>query len=183
MESVHARVIAETPSSFSSHPPRLVSMPRVRPPSCTSSSLARSSPPSPPSVSPPRTAIHLPRRARRSRSGLQICRVARHTFRSDVAVARVPMTDHDPSALSAIVRRFQRRDRRVQEHFVHRVGCRWPGQGTRVRSTTAPLALSRRGACLSNERVSTGEPRRDRSTRGFKRSCQEFFFFSRNTAS
>ena len=142
MESVHARVIAETPSSFSSHPPRLVSMPRVRPPSCTSSSLARSSPPSPPSVSPPRTAIHLPRRARRSRSGVQICRVARHTFRSDVAVARVPMTDHDPSALSAIVRRFQRRDRRVQEHFVHRVGCRWPGQGTRVRSTTAPLALS-----------------------------------------
>ena len=46
-----------------------------------------------------------------------------------------------------------------------------------MRSTTAPLALSRRGACLSNERVSTGEPRRDRSTRGFKRSCQEFFFF------
>ena len=51
------------------------------------------------------------------------------------------MTDRDPSALS-IVRRLQRRDRRVQEHFVHRVGCRWPGQGTRVRSTTAPLALS-----------------------------------------
>ena len=44
-----------------------------------------------------------------------------------------------------------------------------------------PPSRFRRGACLSNERVSTGEPRRDRSTRGFKRSCQEFF--SRNTAS
>ena len=139
MESVH--VIAETPS-FSSHPPRLVSMPRVRPPSCTSSSLARSSPPSRPSVSTPRTTIHRPRRARRSRSGVRICRVSRHTFRSDVAAARVPMADRDPSALSAIVRRLQRRDRRVQEHLVHRVGCRWPGQGTRARSTTTPLALS-----------------------------------------
>ena len=135
------RVIAETPS-YSSHPPRLVSMPRVRPPSCTSSSLARSSPPSRPSVSPPRTTIHRPRRARRSRSGVRICRVSRHTFRSDVAAARVPMTDRDPSALSTIVRRLQRRDRRVQEHLVHRVGCRWPGQGTRARSTTTPLALS-----------------------------------------
>ena len=134
-------MIAETPS-YSSHPPRLVSMPRVRPPSCTSSSLARSSPPSRPSVSPPRTTIHRPRRARRSRSGVRICRVSRHTFRSDVAAARVPMTDRDPSALSTIVRRLQRRDRRVQEHFVHRVGCRWPGQGTRARSTTTPLALS-----------------------------------------
>ena len=134
-------MIAETPFLFLSST-RLVSMPRVRPPSCTSSSLARSSPPSRPSVSPPRTTIHRPRRARRSRSGVRICRVSRHTFRSDVAAARVPMTDRDPSALSSVTRRFQRRDRRVQEHFVHRVGCRRPGQGTRARSNTAPLALS-----------------------------------------
>jgi hypothetical protein len=152
-------------------------MPRVRPPSCTSSSLARSSPPSRPSVSPPRTTIHRPRRARRSRSGVRICRVSRHTFRSDVAAARVPMTDRDPSALSTIVRRLQRRDRRVQEHLVHRVGCRWPGQGTRARSTTTPSRFQRR-ACASNERVSTGEPRRARSTRGFEK-VPDFLFFAR----
>lgn len=33
-----------------------------------------------------------------------------------------------PGNLQHSIPRFQRRDRRVQEHLIHRVGCRWPGQ-------------------------------------------------------
>lgn len=34
--------------------------------------------------------------------------------------------------------RFQRRDRRVQEHPVHRVGCRWTGQDPTSVETLLP---------------------------------------------
>lgn len=34
--------------------------------------------------------------------------------------------------------RFQRRDRRIQEHSVHRVGCRWSGQDPSPLETLLP---------------------------------------------
>jgi GTPase SAR1 family protein len=48
----------------------------------------------------------------------------------------------------------------------------------RARDRPPPPSRFQRRACASNERVSTGEPRRARSTRGFEK-VPDFFFFAR----
>ena len=44
------------------------------------------------------------------------------------------------------------RDSRVQEYFVHRVGCRWPGQGTREKAHGRCWARSCANWCPSLDR-------------------------------
>ena len=69
----------------------------------------------------------------RARSGIE--RVVLGAQREETAGSSFHSPPPRPPPRS---RRFQRRDRRVQEHLVHRVGCRWPGQGT-------PRAAPRQG--------------------------------------
>jgi hypothetical protein len=149
-------------------------MPRVKLPFCTSSSLARSSPLSLPSV---RVSPALERGVAKH-TAFEIRRVNLPRGASHVSKRRIDVLSRRKGATTDRASfplpvphptRFQRRDRGVQEHLVHRVGCRRAGQGTCVLAT--PIRPPADFSCAAAFRAS---PRNGKKAdqRGFKRHVE-----------